>query len=231
MKDPENRRNRILNQAWRLFLVRGFGGTSMRQIAEAAGVSLGLVTYHFATKETVALEILNRLLGIFKEHLERGVNVDEDPLLYSASLVRLNYRVMSSPPFELFYRDAMRHDLYFRTIPEDRGSNPDESLRSLRRINEKYRLGHSDEYLELFGTYLCVSMERTLVLYPRTRSVGHLPDLVFRTYMGHLDPTFSDFEAYCRRSEALVETILQEHPELLEVRDLFEEPQEERPKG
>jgi len=227
MKDPENRRNRILNQAWRLFLARGFGGTSMRQIAEAAGVSLGLVTYYFATKETVALEILNRFLGIFKEHLERAVDVDEDPLLYSASLVRLNYRVMSSPPFELFYKDAMRNDLYFRTIPEDRGSNPDESLRSLRRINEKYGLGHSDEYLELFGTYLCVSMERTLVLYPKTRAVGHIPDLVFRTYMGHLDPGFADFETYCRRSDALVEGILREHPELLEVRDLFEEPPRE----
>ena len=228
MREQKNKRNRILNSAWILFREHGFTKTSMRMIAQAAGVSLGLVTYHFATKENVALEILEEKIRIFKDLLERYISLEEDPILYSASLVRINYKVMSSSAFALFYEDAMRNDLYFRTIP-DRKFYPNKGLRSLLIINEKYKLGHSREFLELFGDYLCVSMERTLVLFPKSQeAVGYLPDLVFKTYMTHLDPQFKDFEAYCRKSEALVEKILSEHPELLIPRDLFlESPEEE----
>jgi len=55
------------------------------------------------------------------------------------------------------------------------------------------------------------------------RLLEFFPDLVFKTYMTHLDPQFKDFEEYCRKSETLVEKILSEHPELLTPRDLFPE--------
>ena len=42
----------MLNSDWALFREHGFTKTSMRMIAQAAGVSLGLVTYHFVVKET-----------------------------------------------------------------------------------------------------------------------------------------------------------------------------------
>lgn len=44
---------RIRNAALELFAERGVGGTSIRDIAAAAGVSPGLVQHHFKTKEAV----------------------------------------------------------------------------------------------------------------------------------------------------------------------------------
>lgn len=44
-------RARIRNAALVQFAERGFAGTSMRVIAEAAGVSLGLVQHHFGAKD------------------------------------------------------------------------------------------------------------------------------------------------------------------------------------
>lgn len=41
----------ILDAAERLFARRGFDGTSMREIAQAAGVAQALLHYHFRTKE------------------------------------------------------------------------------------------------------------------------------------------------------------------------------------
>ncbi len=231
MREPENKKHKILNRAWRLFLRHGFTRTSMRAIAEDAGVSLGLLTYYFTTKDNIALELLEKQIADFKAALNRVIDLDEDPVLYSASLVRINYKVMSMPEFRVFYLDAMRNDLYFKTIP-NRRLFPDRGLESLSRINDKYRLGHSPEYLELFGNYLCVSMERTLVLYPDIlEAMGHLPDLVFRTYMGHLDPHFRDFDAYCQRSEAAVQRVLREHPEVRTVHDLFDEGSEGSEEG
>jgi AcrR family transcriptional regulator len=44
-------RERILEEAQRVFANYGFDGASMRQIAEAAGVPVALVSYHFGSKE------------------------------------------------------------------------------------------------------------------------------------------------------------------------------------
>src|SRR4051794_11420101 len=41
---------RIRNAALRMVAVQGVSGTSLRAVAAAAGVSLGLVQHHFATK-------------------------------------------------------------------------------------------------------------------------------------------------------------------------------------
>nr|WP_321500985.1 TetR/AcrR family transcriptional regulator [uncultured Dethiosulfovibrio sp.] len=223
----DNKKNVILNRAWRLFLRQGYSETSMRSIAQEAEVSLGLVTYHFGTKDNMALIMLERRIDQFKGVLEGYVDLEDDPVLYSASLVRLNFEIMSLPQFKVFYLDAMKNDLYFKTI-ENRKSLPDRGMGSLVRINERLGLGHSAEYLELFGNYLCVSMERTLVLYPEThKAVGSIPDLVFRTYMGHLDPSFRDFDRYCRMSEGIVGRIMGENPGLLEVKDLFDDAEDE----
>ena len=42
---------RIRNAAMQSFAAQGFSNTSLRAVASTAGVSLGLVQHHFATKE------------------------------------------------------------------------------------------------------------------------------------------------------------------------------------
>ena len=54
----ERTREDILQAALALFLERGYHGTSMRQIAEQAGVALGGIYNHFASKEEIFLEVL-----------------------------------------------------------------------------------------------------------------------------------------------------------------------------
>jgi AcrR family transcriptional regulator len=44
-------RRALLDAATRLFAQRGYDGTSVRDIAEAAGVNLAMVSYHFSGKE------------------------------------------------------------------------------------------------------------------------------------------------------------------------------------
>ena len=46
-------RQRIIDAAYTLFLEQGYHGTSMRQIAEAAGLTLGGVYNHFDGKESI----------------------------------------------------------------------------------------------------------------------------------------------------------------------------------
>jgi len=53
----ENTRREILQAANDLFTRQGFHGTSMRQIAQQAGIALGGVYNHFASKEEVFREV------------------------------------------------------------------------------------------------------------------------------------------------------------------------------
>jgi AcrR family transcriptional regulator len=59
-KDPSNR-GKILKAATQLFRRQGFHGTSTRQIAEKAGVSLGNIYNHFPNKEDLFATLLQTL--------------------------------------------------------------------------------------------------------------------------------------------------------------------------
>lgn len=52
-RDAETTRRRILSVALALFRERGFAGTTMRRIAEEAGLSLGAAYHHFESKQAI----------------------------------------------------------------------------------------------------------------------------------------------------------------------------------
>lgn len=57
--DPqESARDRIYRSAARLYALHGYDGTSIREIAEAAGVTKPLVHYHFESKERLFSSLL-----------------------------------------------------------------------------------------------------------------------------------------------------------------------------
>ncbi len=59
MPRPSNK-EKLLTDGLRLVHERGFGASSVRDIAQAAGVPQGSFTNHFASKEAFGLEILER---------------------------------------------------------------------------------------------------------------------------------------------------------------------------
>src|SRR5256885_4023790 len=56
----ERSRNQILDAALKLFAHRGFGATSVRDIAEEAALSKGNVYHHFPDKESIFRALLDR---------------------------------------------------------------------------------------------------------------------------------------------------------------------------
>ncbi len=59
-QQDENTRERILDQAERLFAAKGFEAVSVREITRAAGSNLAAVNYHFGGKD-------NLYMGVFRE--------------------------------------------------------------------------------------------------------------------------------------------------------------------
>jgi AcrR family transcriptional regulator len=57
----EQTRQRIVDRALELFEKRGYSDTTLRDIADAAGISIGLTYRYFRRKEELALELYDRL--------------------------------------------------------------------------------------------------------------------------------------------------------------------------
>lgn len=75
--DPGGLHQQILETAKKLFIRYGYHGLSMRQIAEAVGVSKAALYYHFQDKEQLFLAILDDNLREI-ESLIRQVERDSD---------------------------------------------------------------------------------------------------------------------------------------------------------
>lgn len=59
-RDGDETRERILDAAEELFAAHGFHGASMRDVAEAMGCGIALVTYHFGTKDVLFSTVIKR---------------------------------------------------------------------------------------------------------------------------------------------------------------------------
>jgi AcrR family transcriptional regulator len=87
-------RDRILQAALSCFAERGFDGTSVRQIAVRAGVSLGLLYHYFPGKEAVLVELFQRSAELIQGCFAEAMGVP-DPRERLRVLVRVSVRVMA----------------------------------------------------------------------------------------------------------------------------------------
>ena len=110
----ERSRTAILDAALDLFSHRGYGATSMRDIAGTAGVSTGSVYHHFKDKESIFQALLERFRAITQRPdfpinvaLDDGAFLDDFTLLADAAReVLVKWRAHVA----LFYVDAVEFD-------------------------------------------------------------------------------------------------------------------------
>ena len=62
----EQTRQQIVRTAYELFLQQGYHGTSMRQVAEGAGIALGGIYNHFPGKEEIFLAVVQSYHPIYE---------------------------------------------------------------------------------------------------------------------------------------------------------------------
>ncbi len=76
---PGSKRNQILEQATLLFGARGFGRTSMRDIAAAVGMLPGSVYYHFESKEALLSAVYEHGIDQAIAALDIAIAEQDDP--------------------------------------------------------------------------------------------------------------------------------------------------------
>jgi len=104
------RRTELLEIAAGLFARRGLRATTVRDIADAAGILSGSLYHHFSSKEAIVDEILRGFLdGLFDEY-HRIVDEGAGPRATLEALVRASFRAIHEHPDEVaIYQDEVKH--------------------------------------------------------------------------------------------------------------------------
>lgn len=106
--------NLILRSAIDLFSSNGYDATGVADICTAAGVSKGAFYHHFATKQSVFLEILERWLGDLDTQLNLVLNEAPDvptALLRMANMIEAVFAVAGDHlPMFLEFWSQSSHD-------------------------------------------------------------------------------------------------------------------------
>ncbi|HEX2717680.1 MAG TPA: TetR family transcriptional regulator [Gemmatimonadaceae bacterium] len=95
----EQTRTKILEAALALFMERGFEATTMRAVAEEAGVSLGNAYYYFESKEELVQAFYERS---HREHLAAAVPRLDEKDFRKRLLATLHAKIDTSEPYHRF---------------------------------------------------------------------------------------------------------------------------------
>lgn len=91
-------RTRILDEATRLFGRRGYGATSVRELAEAVGVTKPTLYYWFDSKEALYLATMERHAASFRDTIAEAFSADGGPVERLGLLARLFIERASDNP-------------------------------------------------------------------------------------------------------------------------------------
>lgn len=100
-EDGASSRDVLLQTALDFFSTRGFSGTSIRDIANALGVSVSNIYHYFGSKEGLWLEIMEYSVKTLPARLEGALADVTDPLARFEALVKAHLTVSTSYQREL----------------------------------------------------------------------------------------------------------------------------------
>lgn len=98
------RRRQIVDAAIRVMATRGWNDTSIDEITKEAGVSRGLVSYHFKDKADLLSSMLARCQEASAETFTRAIEATDDPVERHRVIVRTTLNLTREDPaiYEIF---------------------------------------------------------------------------------------------------------------------------------
>ncbi|GAB2809574.1 TetR/AcrR family transcriptional regulator [Lentzea nigeriaca] len=105
-----NRRTELLELAARMFAERGYGQTTVRDIADAAGILSGSLYHHFDSKESMVDEILRTFLDELFSRYREIVDAGLGPKQTLKALVVASFEAIDTRHAEVaIYQNESKH--------------------------------------------------------------------------------------------------------------------------
>lgn len=176
----------IVKTAMKLFRENGFDATSIREIASAADVSLGMVNHYFGNKEFLGTQCLSILSEYSTRRLDEIVSIETDTILYDLVGTRAFFLFLHRNGYSKLYTDSLKNDFFFKYLSE-------KPTILIDLLKKDYPIAATADEIQLYARYMPYMMEKTLVL---KKEVGlftsidyeRIPYLIVVTAMNHFIP-------------------------------------------
>ena len=98
----EARRHQLIEATLETLAARGYARVTLHEVAQVAGLSHGLVNFHFASKERLLEETLSQLAEDYRETWARYVAAaGDDPGRQLAAMICADYDAVASSPLRI----------------------------------------------------------------------------------------------------------------------------------
>ena len=122
-------KERLLDAAERLFAERGFQGTSMRAVTQAAGSAVSAANYHFGTKEALLAAVMRRRMEpLNRLRIEALDRVEAD----GPAPLEAVFEAFLRPSFETFQRSGGSGASFPRQVVARLYSEPPDLVQTLK---------------------------------------------------------------------------------------------------
>jgi AcrR family transcriptional regulator len=171
----------LLDTAESLFSQKGFDGTSVRDIAEAAGINTAMISYYFGSKEKLMEEIFERKSLNIKEKVANLLKDDNlDPLEKMYSLVDMYIEgILSRKTFHriLLCEQIINQNPSIITMLDKMKTKNSEYINDLIRLGQKKGLFKKNIDIPMMTNTLIGTVSHTLVNLDFYKSYHHMEGL------------------------------------------------------
>lgn len=142
-RDGTETRRKLSEAALRLFVEKGIGETTTRDITGAAGVAEGTLYRHFESREDLAWTLFRENYAAYARRMKTLVEGEDDPIRAIRAIVRAWCAAFDREPDVFRYLLLLQHEYVRRVTPEM--ESPIKELRALMvRAIERGAIGIDD---------------------------------------------------------------------------------------
>jgi AcrR family transcriptional regulator len=171
----------LLDTAESLFSQKGFDGTSVRDIAEAAGINTAMISYYFGSKEKLMEEIFERKSLNIKEKVANLLKDDSlDPLEKMYSLVDMYIEgILSRKTFHriLLCEQIINQNPSIITMLDKMKTKNSEYINDLIRLGQRKGLFKKNIDIPMMTNTLIGTVSHTLVNLDFYKTYHHMEGL------------------------------------------------------
>jgi AcrR family transcriptional regulator len=139
---------KILKRAMKLFVVKGYFNTSVRDIAKESKISTGAIYHHFESKEEIAIELFKRTVLFLSNLFNRIINSEDITKNKINELVVNILKIAQDDKTILEYALNVKHKEFIKGGKSICSSEPFETLRSfLKDEMDKGNIRKMDAYI------------------------------------------------------------------------------------
>jgi AcrR family transcriptional regulator len=191
VKDPEERRTKLLEASEELFLQKGFGKTMVSDIAGKVGAAQGAFYYYFKSKDEVLAAILERIWNRFAAKILKIINTGKMNALQKLQTVL---------------------GLLFQPKTEDRMDMDGFKLLADPDIVRRFHVQSDEARIKAICPIIQEIVKEGIEQghFSSLKCLDEITEIVFfgiNTYMHKYSPNFSDKAFFNKKMEALEELL------------------------